>query len=186
MKQDRIALLKAIHSGDTDMVHHVLLHLRHTLPPGDFFHLLDDANDPQVAPALALLQVYAKQADRQLLRDFYYQDDRRVETACLEWMEAGETGSVEERLKGLKGAAKAFGEDKERSFEAKVCFCFLHRMCELALFGTTVYLDMLVPLDGRAVLLRVAGLDIKVNLSGGSVDTENLGLVSLTLRQADE
>ena len=123
MKQERIALIKAIHSGDTDMVYHVLLHLRHTLSPGDFFHLLDDANDPQVAPALALLQVYAKQADRQLLRDFYYQDDRRVETACLELQEAGETSSVQDRLAGLKAAAKAFGEDKERSFEAKVRFC---------------------------------------------------------------
>ena len=120
MKQEKVALIKAIQSGDTDMVYHVLLHLRSSLSPGDFFHTLDDANDSRLTPALALLQVYGKQADRQLLRDFYYQDDRRVDAACLELQEAGETSETGERLERLKAAAKSFGEDKERSFEAKV------------------------------------------------------------------
>lgn len=70
-------------------VYQVLLHLRSTLSPGDFFHLLDDSVTPNVSPAVRLLQVYARQGDRQLLRDFYYQDDRRTETACLEMEEAG-------------------------------------------------------------------------------------------------
>lgn len=69
-------------------VYHVLLHLRASLSPGDFFHLLDDSIAPNLTPAVNLLQVYAKQGDRQLLRDFYYQDDRRTESACLEMGEA--------------------------------------------------------------------------------------------------
>lgn len=69
----------------------VLLHLRAALSPGDFFHLLDDSISPNLTPAVKLLQVYAKEADRQLLRDFYYQDDRRTENACLEMQEAAET-----------------------------------------------------------------------------------------------
>jgi len=104
MKQEKIALVKAIDSGDTDLgmlrpssvgiqadeqVYQVLLHLRSTLSPGDFFHVLDDSISPNLTPAVKLLQVYAREGDRQLLRDFYYQDDRRTENACLEMEEAG-------------------------------------------------------------------------------------------------
>lgn len=90
MKQDKIALEKAVDSGDTDLVYHVLLRLHASLSPGDFFHLLDDSLAPQLAPAVRLLQVYARENDRQLLRDFYYQDDRRTENATLEMEEAGQ------------------------------------------------------------------------------------------------
>lgn len=38
--------------------------------------------------------------------------------------EAGEATDPEERVTKLKGAAKAFGEDKERLFEAKVSSLF--------------------------------------------------------------
>lgn len=93
MKQDKIALEKAVDSGDTDLVYHVLLRLHASLSPGDFFHLLDDSISPQLAPAVRLLQIYARENDRQLLRDFYYQDDRRTENACLE-MEEGGNSSV--------------------------------------------------------------------------------------------
>lgn len=103
-------------------MYQVLLHLRTSLSPGDFFHTLDDSADPRVAPALRLLQVYARQVDRQLLRDFYYQDDRHVEAACLEMQEAGECADAEERLGRLKAASKSFGDDKERAFEARVSF----------------------------------------------------------------
>ncbi|RSH95606.1 hypothetical protein EHS25_000698 [Saitozyma podzolica] len=120
MKEDKIALVKAIDSGDTDLVYNVLLHLRATLSPGDFFHILDDSASPNLSPAVRLLQVYAREGDRQLLRDFYYQDDRRTENACLEMQEAGETPDPELRVERLKTAAKFFGEHKDRAFEAKV------------------------------------------------------------------
>ena len=106
MREDKTALVKAVDSGDTDLggfaclfllfspdtamlVYHVLLHLRASLSPGDFFHLLDDSISPNLQLAVKLVQVYARQGDRQLLRDFYYQDDRRTENACLEMEEAG-------------------------------------------------------------------------------------------------
>jgi hypothetical protein len=101
-------------------VYHVLLHLHSALSPGDFFHILDDSANPKLTPAIKLLQVYAREGDRRLLRDFYYQDDRRTENATLEMHEAAEATDPEERVAKLRGAAKAFGEDKERSFEAKV------------------------------------------------------------------
>jgi hypothetical protein len=54
------------------------------------------------------------------IEGFSYQDDRRTENATLEMHEAAEATDPEERVAKLRGAAKAFGEDKERSFEAKV------------------------------------------------------------------
>ncbi|RSH83220.1 uncharacterized protein EHS24_006887 [Apiotrichum porosum] len=120
MKQDKIALEKAVDSGDTDLVYHVLLRLHASLSPGDFFHLLDDSISPQLAPAVRLLQIYARENDRQLLRDFYYQDDRRTENACLEMEEGGNSSNPEERVEHLKAASKFFSEHKDRGFEAKM------------------------------------------------------------------
>ena len=116
MKEEKIALVKAINSGDTDLgmspqnhrqtwdnkltctVYQVLLHLRSSLSPGDFFHVLDDSISPNLTPAVKLLQAYAREGDRQLLRDFYYQDDRRTENACLEMEEAGTSAVCPPRL----------------------------------------------------------------------------------------
>jgi hypothetical protein len=39
-------------------------------------------------PASKLLQVYAREQNREMLRDFYYSDDRRVESAVLSLDEA--------------------------------------------------------------------------------------------------
>ena len=105
MKEDRLALIKAVDSGDTDLsmfsqqfidystyslillVHHVLLHLHKRLPLGDFFRLIEDGG-MTLAPASHLLQVYAREQNREMLRDFYYSDDRRVESAVLSLDEA--------------------------------------------------------------------------------------------------
>lgn len=126
-------------------MYQVLLHLRSTLSPGDFFHILDDSASPNLTPAVKLLQVYAREGDRQLLRDFYYQDDRRTENACLEMEEAGSSSvsslqlckttrrrklihpqRAEERVDHLQKAVKFFGEHKDRLFEAKVRHLWLY------------------------------------------------------------
>lgn len=39
-------------------------------------------------PATKLLEVYAREQNREMLRDFYYSDDRRVESAILSLDEA--------------------------------------------------------------------------------------------------
>lgn len=69
-------------------VYHVLLHLYKRLPLGSFFKLIEDGG-PTLAPAAKLLQVYAREQNREMLRDFYYSDDRRVESAVLSLEEAG-------------------------------------------------------------------------------------------------
>ena len=63
-------------------VYHVLLHLQKRLPLGSFFRLLEDGGKA-LAPASKLLEVYAREQNREMLRDFYYSDDRRVESAVL-------------------------------------------------------------------------------------------------------
>jgi hypothetical protein len=51
--------------------------------------LIEDGGD-QLAPASKLLQVYAREQNREMLRDFYYSDDRRVESATLALDEAAQ------------------------------------------------------------------------------------------------
>jgi len=68
-------------------VYHVLLHLKRRLNLGDFFKLIEDGG-PTLAPAASLLQVYAREQNRDLLKDFYFQDDRRTQSACLSLSEA--------------------------------------------------------------------------------------------------
>jgi vacuolar protein sorting-associated protein 16 len=100
MQEDRLALLKAVDSGDTDLgtlhicyfyfdtvvdfeaVYHVLLHLHKRLSLGTFFRLIEEGG-ARLAPASRLLEVYARAQNREMLRDFYYSDDRRVESAIL-------------------------------------------------------------------------------------------------------
>lgn len=63
-------------------VYSVLLHLQKSLSLGSFFRLIEEGG-PALAPAARLLQVYAREQDREMLRDFYYSDDRRVDSAVL-------------------------------------------------------------------------------------------------------
>ncbi|PPQ86643.1 hypothetical protein CVT25_006827 [Psilocybe cyanescens] len=119
MKEDRLALVKAVDSGDTDLVYHVLLHLHKRLPLGSFFRLLEDGGKA-LTPASKLLEVYAREQNREMLRDFYYSDDRRVESAVLSLDEASRMQDQASKISAVKTAQKFFSEDKDRSFEAKV------------------------------------------------------------------
>jgi hypothetical protein len=78
-----------------------LQHLRGTNAPGDFFSMVDDGS-AKLAPAAKLLQVYGKEGDKDLLRDFYYQDDRWLDGALLSIEEAGETAVGVVILVGLQ------------------------------------------------------------------------------------
>ncbi|CDZ97788.1 Vacuolar assembly/sorting protein VPS16 [Phaffia rhodozyma] len=114
MREDRLAFDKAIDSGDTDLVYHVLLHLKSRLVLGDFFRIVDDRPS-----AAALLELYAKEQDREMLKDFYYQDDRRLESARLRLEEGYQSSDATERLAAFKAASKFFSEDRDLSFESK-------------------------------------------------------------------
>ena len=83
MQEDEIALVKAIESGDVDLVYLAMLHMKRQLPLAEFFRLV---NDKPVAASL--LELYGRQNDLSLLKDFYYQDDRRADGAKLLVLEA--------------------------------------------------------------------------------------------------
>ncbi len=105
MSEDEIALDKAIASGDTDLVFYVLLHLKKSLPLASFFRLLTSR-----PLATALVESSAKAQDRTLLKDLYYQDDRRLDGANLLFSEALAQAAPQTKVDKLKLAAKLLAD----------------------------------------------------------------------------
>src|SRR5690554_3797884 len=97
------------------IVYHVLLHLKRKLPLGEFFRVIN--NKPL---ACNLLESYCKQQDPELLKDFYYQDDRRIDSGNLTLMESFQQTDITERINKIKAALRLYQDDKEHVFEAKV------------------------------------------------------------------
>lgn len=141
MSEYDMALTKAIDSGDPDLVHSVLLHLRKYLSLAEFFRCINDK--PR---AVALLEAWCDtgatrkvktrrntddddkdiiNADRELLRDYYYQDDRRIQGAMLALDDADNEVSenANNAVGKIKIAAKLLSDegrtDATRLFDAK-------------------------------------------------------------------
>lgn len=105
MSEDEVALDKAIASGDTDLVFFVLLHLKKALPLASFFRLL--TNRPLAA---ALVESSARDQDQSLLKDLYYQDDRRLDGANLLFSEALAQTAPQTKVDKLKLASKLIAD----------------------------------------------------------------------------
>ncbi|KAF1947575.1 vacuolar protein-like protein sorting vps16 [Clathrospora elynae] len=108
MKEDTIALDKAIESGDTDLVYHVLLHLRKKLPLASFFRVINSR-----PVATALVESSAWDQDRELLKDLYYQDDRRLDGSNLLLSEAVSQPSLPASVEKLKLASKYLQDSRD-------------------------------------------------------------------------
>ncbi|KAL8835622.1 MAG: hypothetical protein Q9170_003239 [Blastenia crenularia] len=108
MKEDEIALDKALESGDIDLVFFVLLQLKKKLPLASFFRLL--TNRPV---ATALVEASARDQDQELLKDLYYQDDRRLDGANILFSEALNQTVPQTKADKLKLAAKLLGDSKD-------------------------------------------------------------------------
>ncbi|KAI8601749.1 Vps16, N-terminal region-domain-containing protein [Dissophora ornata] len=114
MQEDELALVKAIESGDTDLVYHVLLFLKGKLPQDEFFRVIN-----KKPLACNLLELYGKQQDPKILSEFYFQDDRLVDIANLALMQSFQLKDNVERINKVKDALRLYQEDKEHTFEAK-------------------------------------------------------------------
>jgi hypothetical protein len=114
MQQDELALNKSIESGDTDLVYLSLFHMKRKLSPPEFFRIVNSK-----PLACSLLEVYAKQQDLNLLRDFYYQDDRRVASANLILRSSYNDPNAENRVVEMKAAFRIYNEQKLTQNEAK-------------------------------------------------------------------
>jgi len=106
MSEDELALDKAIASGDTDLVFFVLLQLKKTLPLASFFRLL--ANRPL---ATALVESSARDQDQSLLKDLYYQDDRRLDSANLLFSDALAQTAPQTKTDKLRLASKLLSDN---------------------------------------------------------------------------
>lgn len=114
MEEDEIALDKAIESGDTDLVFFVLLHLKKKHPLANFFRIINDRPF-----AAALVESSARETDLELLKDFYYQDDRRADGAHVILRESMEAKDLQLKLEKLKVATKLLSDSKDHVLEAK-------------------------------------------------------------------
>ncbi|KAJ3208091.1 hypothetical protein HK099_000133, partial [Clydaea vesicula] len=114
MEEDKIALQKATESGNTDLVYLVLLHVKRKLPIADLFLILN--GNPL---ATNLLISYCKQMDPLLLKNFYYQEDKKGESAKIIVKDNASILDVNEKITQLKMAYKLFNDDRDYIFEAK-------------------------------------------------------------------
>ncbi|KAF2189089.1 vacuolar protein sorting-associated protein 16 [Zopfia rhizophila CBS 207.26] len=112
MKEDTIALDKAIESGDTDLIYHVLLHLRKKIPLASFFRVINSR-----PVATALVESSALDQDHELLKDLYYQDDRRLDGSNLLVSEALNQVDVHAAIDKLKLASKYLQDSREYTFQ---------------------------------------------------------------------
>ncbi|EME47796.1 hypothetical protein DOTSEDRAFT_78000 [Dothistroma septosporum NZE10] len=106
--EESIALDKAIESGDTDLVFYVLLSLKKKIPLSSFFRTINSR-----PMATAIVEASAIDQDQELLKDFYYQDDRRLDGANLLISEALAASDVGPANDKLKMAAKLLRDSKE-------------------------------------------------------------------------
>ncbi|KAJ5050670.1 uncharacterized protein L3040_002545 [Drepanopeziza brunnea f. sp. 'multigermtubi'] len=114
MEEDEIALDKAIESGDSDLVFFVLLHLKKKLPLASFFRVINSR-----PVATSLIESSAQADDAELLKDLYYQDDRRTDGANVFVREALRQPDSRTAIDKLALAAKLLSESKENAVELK-------------------------------------------------------------------
>ncbi|RKP37876.1 Vps16, N-terminal region-domain-containing protein [Dimargaris cristalligena] len=124
MGKDQLALRKAVESGDADLMYYVLLYLYKQYALGDFFRVI--SHSPQ---ATALIKTFFRQDPQpdqhqqswQVLRDFYYQEDCRLDAAHLDLQESLKETDPHGQMAKIRSAVALLHEDKDRGFEAKIC-----------------------------------------------------------------
>lgn len=107
-----MALDKAIESSDSDLILHVLLHLKKKLPLASFFRIINSR-----PLATALIESSASMEDASLLKDLYYQDDRRVDGANVFLRESLQQTDTRTAIDKLALASKVLSDSKETAFE---------------------------------------------------------------------
>ncbi|ROT38451.1 vacuolar protein sorting-associated protein [Sodiomyces alkalinus F11] len=115
MEEDELALDKAVESGDSDLMYTVLLEMKKKLPLAAFFRVI---NARPAATALVEASA-AREADNALLKDLYYQDDRRVEGADVFVREAMRQPDARTAGDKLALAARILADAKEAALEVR-------------------------------------------------------------------
>ncbi|PHH87147.1 hypothetical protein CDD83_9262 [Cordyceps sp. RAO-2017] len=113
MEEDELALDKAIESGDTDLMLVVLMQLKKKLPLAAFFRVI---NARPTATAMVEAAA-AREGDNALLKDLYYQDDRRADGASVFIRESLRQPDARTASDKLALAAKLLADTKESTVE---------------------------------------------------------------------
>ncbi|KAJ7569267.1 hypothetical protein O6H91_01G069300 [Diphasiastrum complanatum] len=124
MGEDERALVKAIESGDTDLVYFTIFHIWHQKSALEFFQMM------QAKPlARDLFTAYARQNEPELLKSFYLsvgQPQGAAEIFLKEsWEQAQNAGARQgsplqgPRLKLIDQAQELYAQTKDHNFEAK-------------------------------------------------------------------
>lgn len=108
--EESLALDKALESGDTDLVFFVLLNLKKKIPLSSFFRTINSR-----PVATAIVEASAIDQDQEMLKDLYYQDDRRVDGANLLVSEALASSEVGPASDKLMSAIKLLRDTKEHA-----------------------------------------------------------------------
>ena len=116
LEQGAQALRKAIFSGDTDLVYHVILSLKEKHSTADFHMIMR-----QDSIGSKLYTLYCQQPGQQaLLSDWLQQEDDFASMARASYTESFGTGRVEARLARLVAAQENFKKSKE-DFNLSMC-----------------------------------------------------------------
>ncbi|KAJ3195966.1 hypothetical protein HDU82_001939 [Entophlyctis luteolus] len=126
MELDERALSKAVASGNADLAYAVVMHVKRKCNMAEFFRLVSrsDSSTNSTGSSIAnsnigpsskrlqrLVEAYARGVgDTQLLKDFYYQDDRRADLAAMVFGEAFDARTYPARVGKLREAARLFAE----------------------------------------------------------------------------
>lgn len=108
--EESAALDKAISSGDTDLLFWVLLNLKKKMPLSTFFRTINSR-----PTATAIVESSAIDQDQELLKDLYYQDDRRVDGSNLLLAEALAASDINGAADKLKMSAKLLRDSKDHA-----------------------------------------------------------------------
>ena len=114
MKEDELALDKAIASGDTDLVYMCILHMLKARQQKDFFALIRDR-----PLARQLYIAYCRQTDLNGLKAFYYFLQHPVDAANVAVLQAYSAPVYKDRVQLLRLALEFYEKDKSSSFMAK-------------------------------------------------------------------
>ncbi|TAQ89614.1 hypothetical protein B7494_g2070 [Chlorociboria aeruginascens] len=114
MEEDEIALDKAIESGDSDLIFFVLLQLKKKLPLASFFRVINTR-----PIATSLIEASAQDEDPELLKDLYYQDDRRIDGSNVFVKEAIKQPDTKTTIDKLALASKLLSDSKDTAFETR-------------------------------------------------------------------
>ena len=122
MEEDELALDKAIESGDTDLMYFVLHELKRKLPLAAFFRAISARPTAtalvEAAARLGLGDGEPGHEDTTLLKDLYYQDDRRLDGSAVFIREALRQPESRTATDKLVLAAKLLSDNaKESVFE---------------------------------------------------------------------